>query len=280
MNISVLLIACNEEKNIARCLAALHWCDDVLLIDSGSTDNTVAIALQHGARVLSRPFDNFAGQRNYGLEFGEFKHEWVLHLDADEVMTPELRQEIACLPGSDTCDGFWIPSKTIFNGRWLRHAGMYPSYQVRLGHRDRLRFQQVGHGQREICDPSRLGTFNEAYLHYSFSHGLRAWLSKHMAYAADEAQVLAEQRRTRLNVTAFFKERVSRRRVIKAATCYLPLTLRPALRFIYVYVFKLGFRDGYNGFFYAFMLATYEAMIAILAAEVMGKTQMVGEHEP
>ena len=271
MQVSILLIACNEEKNLAACLSALDWCDDILLIDSGSTDDTVKLAQKYGARVLSRRFDHFAGQRNYGLEFGELKHDWVLHLDADEVVTPELREEIKSLSPTDACDGFWIPSKTFLNGRWLRHAGMYPTFQVRLGHRDRMRFKQVGHGQREDVDPSRIGTIKAPYLHYSFSDGLRAWFEKHLTYAAAEAEVLVEQRIKKTNVSYRLRDPVSRRRTLKRAVGHLPLPLRPALRFMYVYIVKLGFLDGYEGFLYAFMLATCEAMIAVLATVILRK---------
>ncbi|ROT99103.1 glycosyltransferase family 2 protein [Histidinibacterium lentulum] len=262
MKASVLILTYNEEINIRRCLESLEGFDDVVVIDSGSMDATCAIANGMGARILTRPFDNFANQRNFGLDEGGFVHEWVLHLDADEVLTPAFRTALAALPPTDALDGWRVPSKTMLNGKWLQHAGMYPTYQARLGHRDRLRFRQVGHGQREDVPPDRLGTFPEPYLHYSFSHGLAKWFAKHVRYAEDEARQLAQDAthpaaRGRLlsgNAT-------ERRRALKAMVGRLPVWLRPPLRFFHVLVLRRGILDGRAGVQYALMLSAYEAMI-------------------
>ena len=168
MTPSVVVLTFNEERNIERCLSSLGDLNDVVVIDSGSTDRTVALAEAAGARVLHRAFDDFAGQRNHALEHGDLRNEWVLHLDADEELTDEFRAELARLIGRDDLDGYRVPSKTMLNGQWLRRAGMYPTYQVRIGHRDRLRFVQVGHGQREASPPERIGTFDVPYLHHNF----------------------------------------------------------------------------------------------------------------
>lgn len=188
MKVSVLLLTFNEAANLPRCLAALAWCDDIVTVDSGSTDGTLEIARAAGVRVLSRPFDDFATQRNFGLDHGDLRNEWVLHLDADEVVTEAFRARLEALEPPAGVDAYRVPSKLMLNGRWLRRAGMYPAYQVRLGHRERLRFVQVGHGQREDLPPGRVGTFDEPYLHYNFSHGLPAWLRKHVRYAEDRAR--------------------------------------------------------------------------------------------
>lgn len=195
MKVSTLILTFNEEGNLPACLAALSWCDDIVVLDSGSTDKTIEIARRHGARILERPFDTFAAQRNFGLDAGSFRHDWVLHLDADEVLTPAFREHIASLAPMPAIDAWRVPSKTILFGRWLKHAGMYPTYQVRLGHRERLRFKQVGHGQREDLSSDRVATFPEPYLHYNFSHGMRRWLEKHIRYAQDEAREIIARRR-------------------------------------------------------------------------------------
>ncbi len=269
MKVSILLLTYNEAANLPACLDALAWCDDILVVDSGSTDETVAIARRRGARILTRPFDNFAGQRNYGLEHGGFRHEWVLHLDADEIVTEEFAAALDSLEPEPGVDAYNVPFKTIFFGKWLRHAGMWPAYQARLGHRERLRFVQVGHGQREDLPPERVGAFPVALLHYSFSHGLKRWLDKHVRYALDEAGELDDQRRAKgaLGAALLGRDRLARRRAAKQLAARLPLFLRPAARFAYIYVVRRGFLDGRAGFLYAFMLSTYEAMIAILASE-------------
>jgi glycosyltransferase involved in cell wall biosynthesis len=195
MQVSVLIITFNEEKNIPRCLDALSWCRDIIVVDSGSVDATRAIARARGARVLNRPFDNFANQRNFGLVEGRPLHQWVLHLDADEVVTPAFYEKLTALTETDEIDAYRVPSMTMLHGRWLRHAGMYPSYQVRLGHRERFRFVQVGHGQREDLPPTRVRLFDEPYLHFNFSHGLESWLRKHVDYAREEAKLILAERR-------------------------------------------------------------------------------------
>ena len=190
MKASVLLLTFNEEANLPRCLAALAWCDDIVAIDFGSTDRTIETLKSSGVRIFTRPFDDFAGQRNFGLNNGAFRHEWVLHLDADEVVTPQFVAALGALEPASGIDGYYVASKTMLFNRWLKHAGMWPSYQARIGHRERMRFRQVGHGQREDVPPSRMAVFAEPYLHYSFSHGMKRWLEKHVRYACDEAALL------------------------------------------------------------------------------------------
>lgn len=262
MKASVLVLTYNEEINIRHCLESLQGFDDVVLVDSGSTDATCAIAKDMGARILSRPFDDFASQRNFGLEAGEMKYEWVLHLDADEVLTDKFRIALESLAPTDALDGWRVPSKTMLNGKWLKYSSMYPTYQVRLGHRDRLRFKQVGHGQREDCLPERIGTFSEPYLHYNFSHGLARWFVKHVRYAEDEArQMRQDPVRSTFVGGLMGGNATERRRALKALVNRLPVWLRPPLRFFQVLVLRRGVLDGREGLRYALMLSAYEAMI-------------------
>jgi hypothetical protein len=163
--------------------------------------------------------------------------------------------------------------------RWLKFAGMYPLYQVRLGRLGKLRFHQVGHGQQEDLAKSRIGVFEEAYLHYAFSHGLSSWLKRHVNYASAEANELliggkvgSARFRNLLS-----RDRVSRRRAAKWLASSMPLASRPLMRFVYVYLVRRGFLDGWAGFQYSFMLATYEAMIAILAYEKLDEENSLGE---
>lgn len=267
MKVSALILTLDEERNIKRCLESLKGIDDVVVLDSGSTDSTVEISRSMGARILSRPFDTFADQRNFGLDRGEFVHEWVLHLDADEVLTSDFREALEALEPGPGIDGYHVPSKTILGGKWLRHAGMYPSYQARLGHRDRFRFIQVGHGQRENVPPARMAVFDHPYEHYSFSHGMVKWLDKHVRYARDEATEIIRERNGTSSAPAgdATQEATAGRRRLKRLANRLPLAVRPMLRFLYIYIARLGFLDGFAGFRYAFMLSVYEGMIAVVA---------------
>jgi glycosyltransferase involved in cell wall biosynthesis len=269
MKVSALVLTYNEELNLPRCLEALRWCDDVVVVDSGSLDKTVEIAQSFGARVLARPFDTFADQRNFGLEAGDFRHEWVLHLDADEVVTPEFKGALEQLEPTKGVSAFRVPSKLMLYERWLRHAGMYPTYQVRLGHRDRLRFKQVGHGQREALPASAVATFDEPYLHYNFSHGFSAWLVKHVRYARDEAKSAISLHHVSADVRIgdVIRNKAKRRHFAKALAGRIPWAMRPVLRFFYIWLIRQGFRDGRAGLVYAIMLSVYEGMIAVFGYE-------------
>lgn len=269
MKVSVLLLTYNEAANLPPCLGALSWCDDIVVVDSGSTDGTTEIAARFGARVLTRPFDDFAAQRNFGLDAGEFRNEWVLHLDADEVVTPAFAEAISRLPPQPDIYGWRVPFKVMFLGRWLRHAAMWPGYQVRLGHVKQLRFVEVGHGQRETLPETSIAAFPEPLVHYPFSHGLKHWFEKHLRYAAAEADLIVKHRRDEATLISVLKERdaVARRRKAKTLALRLPPLLRPILRFIYVYILRRGFLDGLPGFVYSVMLSIYEAMMAVLVFE-------------
>jgi hypothetical protein len=269
MSLSILLLTLNEETNLAACLAAVEWCDDVVVLDSFSSDGTVGLAERLGARVYQRKFDDFAGQRNHALDHITFKHDWVLHLDADEIVTPELYVEMRRVVAAARFDAFRIPSKMMFFGQWLRYSGMYPAYQVRLGHRDRLRFKQVGHGQREDLPPERVGTLREPYLHYSFSKGLTEWLDKHNRYASAEARETARALAGDRGIDwrgCLSADRARRFRALKALSLRLPF--RPSLRFLYMYVLRRGFLDGRAGLTYCRLLAIYEYMIVLKTREL------------
>jgi len=269
MKVSVLLLTFNEERNLPRCLSALKWCDDVVVVDSGSTDATLDIARSAGARIVCRPFDSFASQRNFGVERGTPAHEWVLHLDADEVVTEEFVRKLDMLKPADDVGAYRIPSKLMLHGQWIKHAGMYPAYQVRLGHRQRMRFKQVGHGQREDIQGFRVETFDVPYLHYNFSHGIATWFQKHLRYAQDEAVLLgaADDAKAAGASRIVGSSGTDRRRRLKKLAGHLPFYLRPLARFLYVYIWKRGFLDGRIGLQYALMLSVYEGMIAVLQAD-------------
>ena len=246
--ISILILTFNEEVNIARCLDSVSWSDDVLVVDSFSTDRTLEIAKGRGARVLQNRFVNFAEQRNLGLAHGGFKHEWVLHLDADEVVSSELKEEMLAVVQRGERKAYRLASRMMFQGHWLKHSGLYPWYQVRLGRHDRLKFVQVGHGQRENLPSEEVGILKEPLIHYSFSKGIYDWIERHNRYSTAEAeQALTGSAREALDWSGAFSfaDGARRRRALKQLFAWLPF--RPTLRFIYMYLFRLGFLDGRAG---------------------------------
>lgn len=267
--ISVVILTMNEASNLPRCLDSIRWCDDVLVLDSGSTDGTVALATSAGARVMNRPFDSFAGQRNHAMEEGGLRHPWVLHLDADEVVRPELERELRAIANSASTEFpvYRIPSRIILRGRWLRHAGMYPAYQVRFGRRDALRFVDHGHGQREVQAPEQVGTLVGAFDHYNFSKGVNDWFARHLRYAKEEARQAFGERGEPMRIAELFgTDATQRRRALKRIANRLPF--RPALRFAYTYLLRGGFLDGAAGLQYARMLAMYQRFIDLNMAEL------------
>lgn len=276
MSISILLLTLDEEANLPACLASVDWSDDVVVLDSFSRDRTVAVAESGGARIFQRSFDSFASQRNHALDSIDFKHDWILHLDADEIVTPGLREEMLKTIQSEKYDAYRIPSKMMFLGRWLRYSGLYPSYQVRLGRRGRFRFKQVGHGQREDVAPERVGILAEPYLHYSFSKGITDWIDKHNRYASDEAReavrLIAEGRDVEWRKLVS-RDQVQRRRALKELSYRLPF--RPLFRFLYMYLLRRGFLDGHAGLTYCRLLSIYESLIEIKIHEQ--QRQKVGD---
>jgi hypothetical protein len=189
-----------------------------------------------------------------------------LHLDADERLTPKLIAEIQNTVATDPLvGGYLVPSRLLFAGRWLRHAGQYPGYQLRLFHRRRLRFVDYGHGQREQTD-FPIGRLREPLLHYAFSKGLDHWFAKHAIYARREAeQALGlgnDSAKTVLTRGSFFsRDGTLRRRALKRLAARLPG--RYFLRLAYMLLVKRAFLDGRAGIIYAHMLATYEAMVDV-----------------
>lgn len=254
--VSVVILTQDEAANLPACLDSLAGFDDVHLLDSGSTDATVEVARARGARVHHHPFEGFGKQRNWAIDNIAAKHAWQFHLDADERMTPELAAELGrTVARQPAAAGFFVAHKLMMGDRWLRFAGGYPTYQVRFFHRDRLRFADHGHGQREVTD-GPLDFLEHPYLHFAFSKGLDHWFAKHAVYARREA----EQALTP-DACAGSTGVVGRRRRLKAWSYRLPG--RYFFRLLYMLLVKRAFLDGAAGLAYANMLATYEAMIGV-----------------
>jgi glycosyltransferase involved in cell wall biosynthesis len=252
---SVLILTLNEERNLPRCLASVRFCDDIVVLDSGSNDRTVEIATAAGARVITRRFDNFAGQRNFAQKTIPFRHAWVFHLDADEQMTPELAAECATAASRDDLDGFFVAPKMMFMNRWIPHCTDYPAWQARFVRAPRFEFIEVGHGQRE-APQMRMGHLCASYLHDLSAGGEAEWLEKHRRYARAEAQAVVAAAKESTDGHLFSANALQRRRALKRLSHALPF--RPALRFFYQYFLRRGFLDGGAGLRYCRLLARYE----------------------
>lgn len=262
--VSIVILTLNEEQNLPACLASVSRCEDVVVLDSGSTDRTCEIARASGARVFVNPFHNFAQQRNHAHDAIPFLHDWVFHLDADEKLSPELIAECAARaagPEAAALDGFYAAPRMLFHGRWIPRCTDYPAWQARFVHARRFRFIQAGHGQRE-APGMRMARLCHAYSHNLSSQTDAEIRGKHARYAKAEAAAFMAHRRSAGALLLALKgpDALARRRALKEASYHLPA--RGVLRFIYQYVLRRGFLDGRPGLHYCRLLADYERVIS------------------
>lgn len=269
--VSVVILTYNEELNIGDCIASCAWCDDVHVLDSGSTDRTCEIARAMGATVHTNKFKSFGDQRNWAIDHIPCKHPWHFHLDADERFTAPLLAELHKRLGPDgrTCDcaAFQCPSKMMLMGRWLKWSGGYPSYQVRLFRFGQCRFVDFGHGQREDTT-GKVGVLDTPYIHYNFSKGLLEWFYKHNDYSsreAGEAMLIRAGGRPSWGQLVG-ADPVSRRRAWKNMSYFMHG--RAVWRFLYNYLFRFGLLDGAAGFRYCAMISVYEYWTELKIKEV------------
>lgn len=258
--ISAVVLSHNEAGNLPRCLRALRDCAEVVVVDDGSTDDSPRIAAEFGARVVVHPFASFADQRNWAMDEAGLANDWVLHLDADEVVPPEGLAEIRRrLPALESAAVGFLARKVMLGEKWLKHSADYPVYVPRLVHRRGPRYAMRGHGETLAAAPGASVYFDEPLLHYNFSKGWAEWRARHLRYAAAEAA------RIRSGAAAFSwralasRDRAARRAAARALSYRLPG--RPVLRFLYAYVLRLGFLDGAAGWRYCREMAGYERMI-------------------
>lgn len=260
--ISVVILTLNEEVNMEACLRSCAWCDDVHVVDSGSKDRTVELASSLGAKTYFHPFESFGAQRNWAIDNTNPKHEWIFHLDADERFTPELVEEMRRVIAANPVEaGYYVPSKFMFMGRWLKRTVSYPTYQMRFFHKVRMRFTDWGHGQREQTE-GKVGTLHQPYLHYALSKGLADWLDRHNKYSTKEAAQALEAQREPLRLGDLVaKDRVARRRALKSLFYRLPM--RATIRY-WLTLWVLGaILEGEAGRTYASLMHVYERMITL-----------------
>ncbi len=233
MKISATLITFNEQKNIARAIESLRCCDEVVVVDSGSTDRTAEIAQRLGARVVEHPWEGFAKQKNIAAEAAS--HDWILSIDADESLSEALEAEIWQLKKrGPEFDAYTVPRLAQYLGRWILHSGWYPDRKVRLY--DRRKARWVGSYVHESVQvDGRIGHLEANLLHYTCDS-----LSQHLETMNRYTTLAAEQ---------LVAERVR--------VGWRHLLIDPPWTFFRTYFLKLGFLDGVEGLAIAYMAATY-----------------------
>jgi glycosyltransferase involved in cell wall biosynthesis len=259
VTVSVLILTLNEEINLGACLDTLSWCEDVVVFDSLSTDRTRAIAEERGARVVTRPFDNWSTHQNWALREISFRHPWVFYLDADERCPSDLRDEIQARAQPDASEAaFRLRRKDFFMGRWLKHAQLYPTWLVRLFRPQCIRYERLVNPVAIVDGPT--GELAAHFLHYPFSHGVSHWLARHNRYSDMEALEAAKLEGGRLSGGRLWsRDPNERRRALKDIFFQMPG--RPFVKFLYYYAWRRGFLDGRAGLTYSTLQAIYEYMI-------------------
>ena len=278
--LSVVVPIKNEAENLARCLDSVRWADEIFVVDSGSTDNSAEIAKQHGATVVQFEFNGtWPKKKNWALQSLPFRNEWVLILDADEVLPPEAGQEMAeviARPGDIV--GYWINRRFFFLGRWLRHS-YYPNWNLRLfrhalGRYERLTEAETKSGDNEVHEhvivqgpTARLRCEMD---HYAFP-SVDVFVEKHNRYSNWEARVAVDGLLPQ-SADGLSHRRVERRRRLKLLSQRLPF--RPLLRFLYIFVWQKGFLDGRDGYYFARLHATYEFLSVVKTYELRRRAEV------
>ena len=274
VSVSVIVPIKNEADNLSRCLDCVKWADEILVVDSESTDDSIAIALQHGANVVQFEFNGtWPKKKNWALENVRFRNDWVFILDADEVLPPQAEAEFAeAIADAGDIAGYWINRRFMFMGRWLRHA-YYPNWNLRLfrhalGRYEKLTDAPTNSGDNEVHEhvllKGRTGKLKVEIDHYAFP-SIDVFVEKHNRYSNWEAHVAADPLLSS-GSGKISSPIVDRRRKLKTVSQRLPF--RPWLRFLYVYVWQKGFLDGTEGYYFARLHGFYEFLSLAKAREL------------
>jgi glycosyltransferase involved in cell wall biosynthesis len=286
--ISVLILTKNEEGNLPGCLESVRWSDDVHVLDSGSTDATVAIARAAGANVVARTprgaerelfGGNEAEHKNWALANIPFKHRWVLHLDADERVTGELRtsmRKAVEAPGEFVA--FRIRRRDFWGKRWLKHV-QTSAYYLRLFRPEKIRYERLINPVSIPDGP--VGELGGLLDHYPFSKGMSDWLNRHNSYSTLEAKQTVRNRTANhgFKLTEAFVGKDFNERRFHQKELFYRLPGRPAIKFLTLYFLKGGILDGPVGFRYAVLQSFYEYMIVLKTKELTAR-EKANEFEP
>jgi glycosyltransferase involved in cell wall biosynthesis len=276
LKVSVLILTKNERQDLPGCLRSVSWCDDVHVYDSGSTDDTLAIAVAHGAKVTQRTYPDCeapfggdeAAHRTWGLRHIAFKYDWVLLLDADERSTPHLERTISTrLTRQTDCVAFRFCRRDHFMGTWLKHVTPSPLH-IRLIRPERVSYDRLINTVAVI--DGAVEDLDTYFDHHPFSKGLAHWFAKHNGYSNLEARLIAETVKRSADFQwriALFGKDVSERRKHQKGL-YYRMPFRPLIMFLGLYIGKRGFLDGRAGFVFAILRAIYEYMIVLKAEEI------------
>lgn len=241
---SVAIVTLNEEENLPRTLASVQWAEEIIVVDSGSTDRTVSIARSFGATVIERPWPGFAAQKNFAIS--QCTGTWILTLDADEELSLELQHQVRLLISSNPpSDAFYLKRRNLFLGRWIKHGGFYPDPKLRLFRRSTANFALTPKFQERPVHEVIAFDGASATLDYDIIHHAYPTLShyiEHMdRYSSLGAEILLANGRTSTSIFSFVAH----------------VMVVPELTFFWNYIVRLGFLDGREGLLLHLYHATY-----------------------
>jgi len=270
--ISILILTKNEEQDLPHCLESVKWSDDVHIFDSFSNDKTIEIAKAYGAKVNQRKFDGYSTQRNAALTEVDYKHNWILILDADErvpqSLVKEMFQTITFVP--ENVNGFRIRRRDFLGKTWLKYAQISPFY-IRLIRKNKAKYHRE---INEVLEVEGIVEQLPGYFdHYPFSKGYEHWLGKHNQYSTMEAQRWIEEHEDNMQFSvkkAFFSKDFSEKRYHQKGLFY-KLPGRPLIKWFYMVIGRRAFLDGKAGIIYATLQSIYEYFIVIKTRELLNK---------
>lgn len=234
--LSVVIAARNEERNIRNCLESVKWADEIIVIDDMSTDRTSEIARFFTKNVFCRDsHGDFHNNKNFGLD--KASNEWILSLDADELVPPELDQEIRQTIADSSLLGYYLSRKNFFLGKWIKGCGWRPDYILRLFRKGATHWPLAIHDVPQIEDKKRVGFLKNSFLHYSY-FSLNQYFEKFNLYTAQLA-----------------KEEYAKGLRLSLKNIFSLFFLKPFYWFVKKYIFLRGFQDGFRGFFICFSSA-------------------------
>ena len=278
--VSVLIPAKNEESNLPACLESVARADEVFVVDSQSSDRSIEISTNYGANVVQFHFNGrWPKKKNWSLDNLPFRNEWVLIVDCDERITPELWDEIATVIQDPNYNGYYLNRRVFFLGQWIRYGGKYPDWNLRLfkhksGRYENLNTEDIPNtGDNEVHEhvilDGKVGYLKNDMLHIDF-RDIYHWLERHNRYSNWEARVyyniLTGNDESGTIGANLFGDAVQRKRFLKKIWVKLPF--KPLLRFILFYFIRLGFLDGKAGYIYGRLLSQYEYQIGVKLYEL------------
>ena len=263
LSITAIILTLNEEINLQNCLSHLFWVDRIVVVDSGSTDSTLKVAKDFNCDIFYNPWDGFSKQRNWAIQNTGISTEWIMFIDADEEVTPRLREEICQTLISTDNNAFYLCFKVIFYGKWVKRSSSFPVWHPRLLRIGKAQFREAVTGHGETWDViGKIGYLNEPYIHYSFSKGLHYWFEKHNNLSDMECLSKFKKKVSIYKIINYFFscDRHKRRQALRSISYFIPF--HPFLRFIYQLFIRGGILDGPSGWVYCSLYLVYEIMIS------------------